>query len=121
MHTLLAEKHSDVSRFITNKLKSYLQAEYDYIEYPEDLEDIELAMCPEDLIEETYSEAMEVIKDYEDSYDIEIVDKEEFDEDLYCLIEDIFYKVRDEEADKYREKFEMENMVSEMEEYSDEW
>ena len=120
MNANLKNISQDLTAFLTKKFKTYFECEYNYIEYPEDLEDLELAVCDEELLEETFDEVMSILEDNEDSYDFETCNKEELEEDIYVLIDDVFYKVRDEQVDIYREKFEMEDMVTEMGEW-DEW
>lgn len=122
MNNSLKEIQNEIGPFLNNKFENYFSCEFQYIEYPEDVNDLETATCSEDLEEETFNEAMKFIMDSEDMYDIETYSEEDIkniEDDIHAMIEDTFYKVRDNLVEIWREKFDMEDMVSEMEEYED--
>lgn len=122
MNNSFKEIQNELNPFLTNKFENYFSSEFQYIEYPEDVNDLEMAVCSEDLEDETFNEAMKVLMESEDAYDIETYSEDEIkdiEDDIHAMIEDAFYKVRDNLVEIWREKFDMEDMVSEMEEYED--
>lgn len=122
MNKHLKKIQRDITPFLVNKFRNYFAFEYGYIECPEDLDDLEMAVCDEELEEETFNEAITILMESEEAYDIEICNSNEINklkEDIYGIIEDVFMKVKEDELEIWREKFDMEDMVTEMEEYED--
>ena len=110
--------NSTVRSTIYGKIRSFLECEFSYIESQEDVYDLENYNYDDDLYEDVFDEAMLVIKDNMDEYDLKETN-DTIEEDLSILIDKIFYDVRDELVNRFNEKFEMADMLYEMDEYDE--
>ena len=99
-------------------VRTILESEFSYIENPEDVYDLENYNYDDDLFNEAYEEGMLAVKDNVDDYDFEN-NEDEIIEDLRNIIDKVFEEVKDELVSKYNEKFEMEDMLYEMDEYEE--
>lgn len=115
---MISQLNKNVKSAIYKTISNYLESEFSYIESSEDIYDLESYNCDDDLFNEAYNEGMLAVKDNIDDYDFEN-NEAEIEDDLSALIDNIFEEAKDDIISKYREKFEMEDMLSEMEEYEE--
>lgn len=108
----------NVKSSIYSTISDYLETEFSYIECQEDIYDLENYNCDDDLYNDAFNEGMFTIKDNIDEYDFEN-NEEEITEALSFLVGQVFDEVKEEMLNRLNEKFEMEDMLYEMDEYDE--
>lgn len=114
----MINQDKNVRSAVYNIVRTILESEFSYIENPEDVYDLESYNYDDDLFNEAYGEGMLAVKDNIDDYEFEN-NEEEIKEDIRNIIDKVFEEVKDELISKYNEKFEMEDMLYEMDEYEE--
>ena len=114
----MISQDNNVRSAIYTTVRNILESEFSYIESPEDVYDLESYNYDDDLYNEAYAEGMLAVKDNIDDYEFEN-NEEEIEEELGTIIDNVFEEVKNELISKYNERFEIEDMLYEMDEYEE--